>query len=190
MAQAFAEPNETNLDHLILSDDPVISAFTRWLVTEAGPDDWHRVAVGWNWDAGEDPLWWIVTQPDCDKATALTVLWKTGSSYQPGDTGDEDEHDLYHTIRSQWEAGFYTRSELAFDFRRDVYLSDLVACHRRFGAAVETVMPADMRQLEGRRLDALGCVEGIPARFWDLAEDDDECDEDEDWNEDEELMRS
>lgn len=193
MAQAFAEPNEADLDHLISSDDPVISAFTRWLATEAGPDDRHRVAAGWNWDAGEDPLWWIVTRPDCDKATALMVLWKTGPNHQldpmAWDTADHDEHDLYHTIRSRWSAGFYTRSELAFDFRRDVYLSDLVACHRRFGDAVELVMPPDMRVLEGRRLDALCFVEGIPARFWDAADDDADFDEDEGWEPEEEAMR-
>ncbi|MBW4022181.1 MAG: DUF4274 domain-containing protein [Proteobacteria bacterium] len=185
MGQAIAEPSEGDLDHLILSDDPVISAFTRWLVTEAGPDDWHRVASGWNWDAGEDPLWWIATRPDCDKATALMMLWKTAANHPTGDTGedcaDDDEHDLNQAIRSRWDSGFYVRSELSFDFRRDVYLSDLVACHRHFGDAVEMIMPPDMRQLEGRILETFGCVEGIPARFWDLAEEDDDFGEDETW---------
>ena len=77
MSQRFAEPDEANLDHLMFSDDPLISAFARWLVQESEPDDWHLVVEGWDWDRGEDPLWWIVTRPNCDRATALMVFWGT-----------------------------------------------------------------------------------------------------------------
>jgi hypothetical protein len=181
MGQIFAEPDEANLDHLIFSDDPVISAFTQWLVQEAGPDDWHLVADGWNWDEGEDPLWWIVTRPNCDRATALRIFWGTKPYHYlglpPWEATDADEYDLYHTIRARWAAGFYTRSELAFDMERDGYPIDLAAHRRRFGAAVDAVMPPGMRSLNGRRLISTGFIKGIPARFWEVDEPFDEDDE-------------
>jgi Domain of unknown function (DUF4274) len=180
MSQIFAEPDEANLDHLMFSDDPVISAFARWLVMEAEPDDWHLVAAGWDWDEGEDPLWWIVTRPRCDKATALMVFWGTKPHHYLGlpdrDTMDAEEHDLYHAIRARWAAGFYTRSEIAFDVREDAYPIDFVAHRHRFGEQVDAAMPPGMRHLDGRRLVSQGFVEGIPARFRDADETFDEGD--------------
>jgi len=182
MSEIFAVPDEANLDHLMFSDDPVTSAFARWLVLEARPDDWHLVADGWNWDKGEDPLWWIVTRPDCDKATALIIFWGTKPHHYLGlpgwETIDVEEHDLYHAIRARWAAGFYTRSELAFDLAHDGYPIDLAAYRRRFGQDVDAAMPPDMRHLSGRRLISTGFIEGIPARFWEAEEAFDEDDED------------
>ena len=40
------------------------------------PDDWHRVADVHNWDDPLDVLYWIVSQPNCDKATARLIFWK------------------------------------------------------------------------------------------------------------------
>jgi hypothetical protein len=180
MTERFAEPEEANLDHLIFGHDPVISAFARWLETEAGPDDWHCVAETWNWDAGEDPLWWIVTRPDCDRATALMVFWKSGPHHYLGrdrwENVHADDYDLYHTIRARWAAGCYTRSELAFDCETDGHAVDVVALRRSFGDEVDRVMPLAMRRLAGRRLDARDYIEGLPSRFWDVEEDYDEDD--------------
>jgi len=137
MSQIFAVPDEANLDHLIFSDDPVMSAFAQWLVLESGPDDWHLVADGWNWDEGEDPLWWIVTRPNCDRATALMVFWGTKPYHYlglpPWEATDAAEYDLYHTIRARWAAGFYTRSEIAFDIASAKRALAAVKNHLRFG---------------------------------------------------------
>ncbi len=182
MKQIFAEPDEANLDHLIFSDDPVISAFAQWLVTEAEPDDWHRVADGWNWDRGEDPLWWIVTRPNCDKATALMVFWLTKPYQHLGQPAweamDVEDYDLYHTIRARWAAGFYTRSELAYDTEHDADPIDFAAYKRRYGNEVDAVMPPGMRYLNGRRIIGMGFKEGIPLAFWDVDEPFEEEDED------------
>jgi hypothetical protein len=186
MTLTFAEPEDANLDHLIFGHDPVIRAFARWLETESGPDDWHCVAAGWNWDAGEDPLWWIVTRPDCDRATALMVFWKAGPYHYigcpPAESVNADDIDLYHAIRARWAAGYYTRSELAFDCETDVHAIDFAGQQRDFGDAVNQVMPLDMRRVAGRRLDARDYIEGVPSRFWDIEEDyeDEEGDEAED----------
>jgi hypothetical protein len=40
-----------------------------WLEAH-GPDEWHQVAIDWNWDAGVEILAWIAAQPGCDRATA------------------------------------------------------------------------------------------------------------------------
>jgi hypothetical protein len=181
MSQRFAEPDEANLDHLMFSDDPVISAFARWLVQESEPDDWHLVVEGWDWDRGEDPLWWIVTRPNCDRATALMVFWGTKPYHYLGlpgwETMDPEDYDLYHTIRARWAAGFYTRSELAFDVEEDAYPIDFAAHRQRFGPAVDAVMPPSMRYLSGRRLSNMDFVDGIPTRFWDVDEPFDEEDD-------------
>jgi hypothetical protein len=182
MSQIFAEPDEANLDHLIFSDDPVISAFARWLVLESGPDDWHLVADGWDWDRGEDPLWWIVTRRNCDRATALMIFWRTRPYQYLGQPAfqamDVDEYDLYHTIRSRWAAGFYTRSEIAFDLEEDADPIDFAAHRARFGGEVDAVMPPGMRYLNGRRVIDMDFVDGIPVRFWDVDEPFDDDDED------------
>jgi hypothetical protein len=187
MTETFVEPEEANLDHLVFGHDPVISAFARWLETEAGPDAWHCVAEGWNWDAGEDPLWWIVTRPDCDRATALMVFWKTVPYHylgrQPWETTEPVDYDLYHTIRARWAGGFYTRAELAFDCERDVYPVDFDRHRRSFGDEVDQVMPPEMRRLDGRRLDTRDYIEGIPSRFWDAEDDYEDEDGDEDGDE-------
>jgi hypothetical protein len=181
MSQIFAVPDEANLEHLMFSDDPVVSAFARWLVLVSGPDDWHRVADGWNWDRGEDPLWWIVTRPNCDRATALMIFWGTKPyhylGHPPWEAVDMEDHDLYHAIRARWAAGFYTRSEIAFVVGRDTYPIDFAPHRRRFGPEVDAVMPPGMRHLSGRRLPGIDCPEGIPARFWALDEAFDEDDD-------------
>ena len=185
MDQTFAEPDEANLNHLVFSDDPVISAFARWLVAEAGPDDWHLVAEGWDWDRGEDPLWWIVTRPNCDRATALMVFWGTRPYHYLGQPAwqsvEKAEYDLYHTIRARWAAGFYTRSEIAFDVDDLAEPIDFTAHARRFGEEVNAVMPPAMRYLSGRRLNDMDFVDGIPTRFW---EEDEPFDEEEEEQQD------
>ena len=50
-----------------------------WM-SRKGPAEWHGLAVNWNWDEGEEPLAWIVDQPGCDRATALTIFWN-GEGY-------------------------------------------------------------------------------------------------------------
>ncbi len=54
-------------------DDPTIDDLMAWL-KNCGPDEWYRVAVTFNWDAGLELLRWIVSQSDCDKGTAVAVF--------------------------------------------------------------------------------------------------------------------
>ncbi len=46
-----------------------------WL-QQRSPDVWHIVANRLNWDCSLGVLEWIVTQPQCDLATAALLFWK------------------------------------------------------------------------------------------------------------------
>jgi hypothetical protein len=126
-----------------------------------GPDGWHRIALYGNWDFIEPEVWrWIVTQPDCDRATALAVFWKAQPDYYVAfaDRGsvpsvNRDGFDLITLIRNRWLAGAYARAELAFDRERDSAPVDMAALERRHGEGVARTIPASMRvSLPGRRI--------------------------------------
>ena len=126
-----------------------------------GPDGWHRIALYGNWDFIEPEVWrWIVTRPDCDRATALAIFWQAQPDYYVAFTDREsvppvnrDGFDLITLIRHRWLAGAYTRAELAFDRNRDSAPVDMAALERRHGAGVARIIPASMRMsLPGRRI--------------------------------------
>lgn len=124
-----------------------------------GPDGWHRIALYGNWDYTEPEVWrWIATRPECDRATALAIFWKTQPEYflQYSDAAEvpaseREAYALLALIRDRWAAGRYTRSELAFDPDADAWPIDRADLIRRYGDRVERLMPAAMRvRLSGR----------------------------------------
>lgn len=130
-------------------------------VAYPGPDDWHRLALYGNWDFIEKSAWReIVAQSDCDRATALAIFWKASPEYyaQFVDRSavpaiNRDDYDLIVLIRDRWQAGAYSRAELAFDPDVDAWPVDLDDLRQRYGDRVEQLMPPNMRvQLQGRRL--------------------------------------
>lgn len=135
---------------------------TNLRVVYPGPDDWHRIALFGNWDFIEHSAWReIVTQPDCDRATALAIFWKASPEYYAEFANraavpavNLDDYDLIILIRDRWQAGAYTRAELAFDPDTDVWPVDLDALRRSYGERVDQLMPSHMRvRLQGRRLN-------------------------------------
>ena len=129
------------------------------------PDDWHRLVLFANWDFVEPALFRrIAEQPNCDRATALALFWKSQPEYflefpdraavpEP----NRELHDLIVLIRERWQAGAYTRAELAFDRERDAWPLDFAALERQFGARVDQFMPRSMRgALPGRRVSEDG----------------------------------
>ena len=124
-----------------------------------GPAGWHRIALYGNWDFTEPQVWtWIVSQPDCDKATALAIFWKASPEYylQYADRSQArpaelDTYDLIALIRERWRAGAYTHAEFAFDPDTDAWPLDRAALARQYGARVDRDLPTDMRiKLPGR----------------------------------------
>jgi len=134
---------------------------TEGQIRAMGPDGWHRVALFGNWDFIEPEDWrWIVTQPSCDRATALAIFWKAEPEYyldaaaaSGAPAAESEGYALIALIRDRWAAGAYTRSELAFDPDVDAWPIDMAALKRRHGDRVEQLMPASMRvRLAGRRI--------------------------------------
>ena len=135
------------------------------LAASRDPDDWHRLALFGNWDVVQPARFRrIAEQPNCDRATALLLFWKSEPEYylEFADRAAVPEvnragYDLIVLIRERWEAGAYTRAELAFDRERDAWPLDFAALERQFGARVEMFMPRSMRiSLPGRRLSESG----------------------------------
>lgn len=93
-----------------------------WL-TARGPDEWHQVAIDWNWDAGVDVLAWIAARPDCDRATAQSLIVNGGADFYlrfPDRATLEAEHpynleafDLLVPIIARWNNEGFARSEIA-----------------------------------------------------------------------------
>jgi Domain of unknown function (DUF4274) len=92
-----------------------------WL-KDASPEDWHRVALDFNWDNPIDPLFWIVRQPECDRATALTIFWLAQPSYRLMQSAEDDgeshaasDWKMVQFIGDRINAKGYVRSGIAFD---------------------------------------------------------------------------
>jgi uncharacterized protein DUF4274 len=91
-------------------------------LAQATPEDWHQVAWSWNWDAGEEPLLWIIRQPNCDRGTALLIYWYAGPRYL-AQYASRDEvpsyevegYDLVMEIEAAYLAGRYANVQIAFD---------------------------------------------------------------------------
>lgn len=87
------------------------------------PDDWHRYADDVNWDDRLDGLYWVVSQPECDRATATLIFWKgepTGHDYEDydGQMGDDNYavEPLLKYIATRFNTTGFPRSEIAYDF--------------------------------------------------------------------------
>ena len=96
-----------------------------WMSGKGAPE-WHGVALSWNWDNGLEPLLWVVDQPGCDRATALTLFWMC----DPFDYMEEgrrlydprgEAHQLVHRILGNW--GRYGTAR--FKFRLPWYVRHL-----------------------------------------------------------------
>jgi hypothetical protein len=137
-----------------------IRAVADWLRNKASVDDWHRAALNLNWDHGLEPLFWIARQARCDKATALMIFYYARPGQLLGFGGDaanipgwqKDAFYLTAEIRERFLAGFYTRSEIAFDgdqaFGFEAYLPKNPPLHE-----VDEVIPPVMRRsIPGRIL--------------------------------------
>lgn len=96
-------------------------------LAQATPEEWHQVAWNWNWDAGIEPLRWIIRQPTCDRGTALLVYWYAGPRYKAR-YASRDEVPLYQLegfdlvmeIEAGFLAGRYSNAQISFDPRDDL----------------------------------------------------------------------
>lgn len=133
-----------------------------WL-EKASPDDWHRAVLDFNWDWDIDPLFWIARQPQCDKATALTMFWKGQPAWYllmalengGSDTNREPIWDMLKLIALRINAKDYVRSKIAYEvdeFTRDDF-DELVEKASQLAHLPLKPHPDMKRSLRGRRID-------------------------------------
>jgi hypothetical protein len=158
-----AEEDDAMLDHWATEDKrgPGLAAFLR----EADPDERHAVAASWNWDNGMEPLFWILRRPDCDKATALTILSMAEADYYLRHAGGVEDIPaseragfwLCSEILDRWERGFYLRAEIAYAAPDGEFANFLDRAGQVRAAPASMTMP-----LPGRKVSTRGHREGFP----------------------------
>ena len=87
----------------------------------------HFLADIYNWDDGEEVLDWIISNPKCDKGTALLIFWRA----QPDDyTCYENEKEadynsgvflMLKKIIKNFETDFYKKEAIFCDPKNEVY---------------------------------------------------------------------
>ncbi len=92
----------------------------------------HYLADIYNWDDGEEVLDWIISNPKCDKGTALMIFWRAEPDYY---TRYQDETDADHDaeefrfvkkIIHNFETGFYKREQIHYDPSADGHDVDYI----------------------------------------------------------------
>ena len=148
-----------------------------WFAEKSGPEDWHRFALGANWDFVEpELLQWIVKHPDCDRATALVLFWKSQPDYflqfaGAGDVPDvnKDGFELISAIRSRWIGGNYSRSEFSFEMDRDVWPQDFELMRSSWPEQFSKIPAEMLENLNGREVPNT-LTDGLPDWYWKVEE--------------------
>ena len=137
-----------------------LAANIAWLES-TDPDDWHRVALDFNWGEPLYLLDWIVRQADCDVATALILFWKG----EPGCWIEEERSEserpngfsylnkkICAYIANRIGAGGYTRSKIAYapdTWTKKDYV-DLAAVEKQLANPNFRTHPDLIRERDGR----------------------------------------
>ncbi len=125
------------------------------LIRKMSPDDWHEIALHWDWSNGIVELDWITTQRACDRATALFVL----CSGAPGEVAtnrvrqeNEAHSGFIRDLAARLEGGFFPNAELglAVSMRQRQTFDAELATARATGVSPWR-LPADLLTHEGRR---------------------------------------
>ncbi|MEQ1492857.1 MAG: hypothetical protein ABL932_20115 [Terricaulis sp.] len=125
------------------------------LIEQMSPDDWHEIALTWDWNWGTSELEWITKQRECDRATAVFVL----CSGSPGDVArqrarrDEDEiAPFIRDLAARVEGGFYQNAAfgLALPMRQRLAFEAELATARATGTSPWQI-PTELISYEGPR---------------------------------------
>jgi len=125
------------------------------LIQQMTPDDWHEIALHWDWNLGTAELEWITRQRGCDRATALFVL----CSGAPGEVArqrtrrdEEDSAPFVRELAARVEGGFYPNAEfgLALPMRQRLAFEQELATARATGVSPWQI-PAELLAYEGVR---------------------------------------
>ncbi|MGE0532989.1 MAG: hypothetical protein AB7G40_12905 [Hyphomonadaceae bacterium] len=125
------------------------------LIRQMSPDDWHEIALHWEWSSGTTELEWITAQRTCDRTTAIFVLC-CGS---PADvaTHRERRDDAYHgafvrELAARLENGFYINAEFGLDLpmRQRLAFEAELEVARATGVS-PWQLPTELLTYDGRR---------------------------------------
>ncbi|MEZ5985431.1 MAG: DUF4274 domain-containing protein [Hyphomonas sp.] len=152
------------MDDLDLDEKTRLDTTIAWLKNN-GPDDWHRAALDFNWNAPLYLLDWIVRQPDCDIATALTIFWKGEPEFFLEEEGSKERkpngfsylnRKICAGIAQRVATGAYTRSQIAFtpDTWTKKAFVDLAAAAKDLSNPNIHVVPDLIRKRRGRNVEA------------------------------------
>lgn len=109
-----------------------IDDFSKWLQSQS-PEEWHLATVGTTHDGDHQQLHWVISQPECELSTALTIFWAGNPSealqysYASAFSSAKNDNKLYASssaasytwqiqfkILENFKRGFYTRRNIAF----------------------------------------------------------------------------
>lgn len=156
---AQAEAEAARIDHYKRWNECVatpldIGGYSRLsLIAQMAPDDWHEIALSWDWRNGTAELEWISAQRTCDRATALYIMCKGA----PGDVAthahEPTARDAFiRTLAGRLEDGFYPAADfgLPISMRTRVAFAEQMAIARRTRVS-PWVLPSDLLHHDGRR---------------------------------------
>ena len=125
-------------------------------IQQMTPDDWHEIALRWDWNWGVADLEWITRQRACDRATAVFALCSGG----PADVARlhmrRDDDDLrspfIRELAARIEGGFYANAEfgLALPMRQRLAFEAELATARATGVSPWQI-PDELISFEGQR---------------------------------------
>jgi len=123
------------------------------LLAQMQPDDWHEIALSWDWRHGTAELEWLTAQRSCDRATAVYIMCKGA----PGDVASHAHaptaRDAFiRTIAARLEDGFYPSADfcLPISMRTRVAFAEQMAIARRTRVS-PWVLPSDLLHHDGQR---------------------------------------
>jgi hypothetical protein len=128
---------------------------TLGLIQRMAPDDWHEIALRWDWNDGVEPLNWITSQHECDRATAVFVLCmgKPGDVAMLRERRGEDHGGFIRDVAARLEGGFYPNVELGLglSMRQQQTFEAELATARATGVSPWR-LPEDLLTHEGKRV--------------------------------------
>jgi len=125
------------------------------LVQKMSVDDWHEIALHWDWNYGTAELEWITAQRACDRATALFVLCAGG----PGEAAtlrmrrdEENRAGFLRDLAARIEGGFYPNADLGLTLptRQRLTFENELATARATGVS-PWQLPDELLLHEGRQ---------------------------------------
>ena len=155
-------------------EEPLETQLLLKRISTYSPEIWHKIALAWNWDNGITPLTWTISQPTCDKGTALLIYWRSGPGYMAkyktrNDVPEYEQtlYDLIAEIERKYVNGFYKTEAFAFDPQLDQG-TDWTTQYVSYPQNKE-IPPVMYETTKGTQVTSEFVNEGYPPEVWEEA---------------------